>query len=105
LCPDAPATARYTLSLRDALPISKEVRSHSNGAFHMNLWIPDPVPVRDADREKQLRDFLKQWGPDVPADMGASEMYDFGAQCDALDRKSTRLNSSHVKISYAVFCL
>src|SRR5690625_6567764 len=25
--------------------------------------------------------------------------------CDALDRKSTRLNSSHVAISYAVFCL
>src|SRR5690606_41722067 len=24
---------------------------------------------------------------------------------EALDRKSTRLNSSHVKISYAVFCL
>src|SRR5690606_39942608 len=24
---------------------------------------------------------------------------------DAQDRKSTRLNSSHVKISYAVFCL
>src|SRR5690606_2062354 len=24
---------------------------------------------------------------------------------DAVDRKSTRLNSSHVKISYAVFCL
>src|SRR5690606_40159954 len=24
---------------------------------------------------------------------------------DGLDRKSTRLNSSHVKISYAVFCL
>src|SRR5690606_40251514 len=31
-----------------------------------------------------------------------------GAACDPrwrLDRKSTRLNSSHVKISYAVFCL
>src|SRR5690606_40794246 len=26
-------------------------------------------------------------------------------QCKTLDRKSTRLNSSHVKISYAVFCL
>src|SRR5699024_11457761 len=25
--------------------------------------------------------------------------------CDRLDRKSTRLNSSHVSISYAVFCL
>src|SRR5215475_13839421 len=27
------------------------------------------------------------------------------ASLDAGDRKSTRLNSSHVKISYAVFCL
>src|SRR5690606_30667603 len=27
------------------------------------------------------------------------------AQLAHLDRKSTRLNSSHVKISYAVFCL
>src|SRR5690606_39383420 len=26
-------------------------------------------------------------------------------QASVLDRKSTRLNSSHVKISYAVFCL
>src|SRR5690606_41989508 len=26
-------------------------------------------------------------------------------QHDEIDRKSTRLNSSHVKISYAVFCL
>src|SRR5690625_3935381 len=33
---------------------------------------------------------------------------DYGAgdvQCSAKDRKSTRLNSSHVAISYAVFCL
>src|SRR5690606_30318854 len=28
-----------------------------------------------------------------------------GAGADEADRKSTRLNSSHVKISYAVFCL
>src|SRR5690554_7329218 len=27
------------------------------------------------------------------------------AVCRMLDRKSTRLNSSHVRISYAVFCL
>src|SRR5690606_42053622 len=27
------------------------------------------------------------------------------ADCDGQDRKSTRLNSSHVKNSYAVFCL
>src|SRR5256886_3279352 len=29
----------------------------------------------------------------------------FGAQCIVLDRKSTRLNSSHSQISYAGFCL
>src|SRR5699024_379722 len=36
-----------------------------------------------------------------------SESPDFGAdmQWGMLDRKSTRLNSSHVSISYAVFCL
>src|SRR3712207_7198241 len=28
-----------------------------------------------------------------------------GNRCFALDRKSTRLNSSHANISYAVFCL
>src|SRR5690606_40405872 len=30
---------------------------------------------------------------------------EFDPESDSLDRKSTRLNSSHVKISYAVFCL
>src|SRR5690554_3862309 len=29
----------------------------------------------------------------------------FAHNCNAVDRKSTRLNSSHVRISYAVFCL
>src|SRR3989442_10406448 len=29
----------------------------------------------------------------------------FEIEADRLDRKSTRLNSSHVRISYAVFCL
>src|SRR5688500_19975428 len=28
-----------------------------------------------------------------------------GARCTSRDRKSTRLNSSHLVISYAVFCL
>src|SRR3712207_8163689 len=33
------------------------------------------------------------------------ELADGRAQDEALDRKSTRLNSSHANISYAVFCL
>src|SRR5688572_31304635 len=31
--------------------------------------------------------------------------YSIGAYVPAVDRKSTRLNSSHSQISYAVFCL
>src|SRR5690606_42043533 len=58
-------------------------------------------------------------GGDVKADAGSDEVrlephygQDGGnkTECrdgfgECLDRKSTRLNSSHVKISYAVFCL
>src|SRR5690606_35691988 len=36
---------------------------------------------------------------------GKSKKLALIAVCNKLDRKSTRLNSSHVKISYAVFCL
>src|SRR5436309_4611184 len=40
------------------------------------------------------------------ADAAATMFVSFGSFiCTARDRKSTRLNSSHVKISYAVFCL
>src|SRR5439155_23961406 len=36
---------------------------------------------------------------------GSGRGADPSAQADGSDRKSTRLNSSHVAISYAVFCL
>src|SRR5690606_41771443 len=44
---------------------------------------------------------------DVPTKefLGIVLAYDDETQIATLDRKSTRLNSSHVKISYAVFCL
>src|SRR5436309_11379763 len=52
-----------------------------------------------ADQEKRTntcefarRQFLDRGGWELPL-------------CGSRDRKSTRLNSSHVKISYAVFCL
>src|SRR5215475_14880951 len=35
----------------------------------------------------------------------SSRDFSFTSDDDRQDRKSTRLNSSHVKISYAVFCL
>src|SRR5437763_3150597 len=43
---------------------------------------------------------------DVPADIRAPDDKTLDLYCDrGLDRKSTRLNSSHRCISYAVFCL
>src|SRR5690554_7028063 len=44
---------------------------------------------------ENAEDFLRQTVPHEAAHLLAH----------ALDRKSTRLNSSHVRISYAVFCL
>ncbi|MGE0225590.1 MAG: nitronate monooxygenase, partial [Acetobacteraceae bacterium] len=61
-----------------------EVRCASNGAFQMNLWIPDPPPRRDPAREAALRAFLAQWGPAVPAEAAAGVPPDFAAQCEAL---------------------
>src|SRR5699024_11915226 len=65
---DTPTTHLYTLSLHDALPISR--------------W-------------------LYQLDPQHQAAAYAIARYLFHNK----DRKSTRLNSSHVSISYAVFCL
>ena len=63
---------------------AREVRQGSNGAFQLNLWVPDPAPARDAAREAQVRDFLGRWGPEVPAEAGDNTPPDFEAQCQAL---------------------
>src|SRR3712207_7255395 len=74
-------TEIYTLSLHDALPISGGSRG--------------PAP----DRGTRLRPRL----PDGAADERRALRR--GGPGPLLDRKSTRLNSSHANISYAVFCL
>jgi nitronate monooxygenase len=58
-------------------------RAASNGAFQLNVWIPDPPPVRDVDREARVRAFMKSWGPDVPASAGDVTLPDFDAQLEA----------------------
>src|SRR5947208_17166946 len=70
-------TEIYTLSLHDALPIS--ARLHA----------------RESDSNPHLR----------AGRSPVSRMARSGYGCPHQDRKSTRLNSSHQIISYAVFCL
>jgi nitronate monooxygenase len=60
---------------------STKVRAGSNGAFQLNLWIPDPPPMRDPEKEAALRTFLGSWGPEVPAEAGDVALQDFEAQC------------------------
>src|SRR5207302_4732985 len=61
------------------------------GAGHRPAAGGRPAANGRADRHARP---LTRRGPGAEADPGRSA-----------DRKSTRLNSSHVKISYAVFCL
>src|SRR5439155_21054297 len=75
----------YTLSLHDALPILDP--SPSRQALPATRDRRGAAARRDRDRGRER-------------DRSRHEQRTVGQ-----DRKSTRLNSSHVAISYAVFCL
>jgi nitronate monooxygenase len=61
-----------------------EVRAGSNGGFQFNLWIPEPAPKRDTAAENAVRQFLGNWGPEVPSEAGNATMPNFAAQCEAM---------------------
>jgi nitronate monooxygenase len=63
---------------------ANDVRAQTNGAFQLNIWIPDPAPRRDKAQEARVRDFLAQWGPPVPPEAGDTAPPDFAAQCAAM---------------------
>src|SRR5690606_42044326 len=88
---DRPLTAISTLSLHDALPI----------------LIRDFEPRAEVAREvaEAERRRHHDGGPGLRSENAANLIPDRHVVCPNADRKSTRLNSSHVKISYAVFCL
>src|SRR3989442_5629148 len=82
---DTATTEIYTLSLHDALPISPGRRERLRCRRAFGRW---------------------QRGACRPARGSRSVPPARAARSRArADRKSTRLNSSHVRISYAVFCL
>src|SRR5205807_10515982 len=75
---DTSTTEIYTLSLHDALPIFE-------------------TKIHETFRLQYLKDVVFARVFDDPTSSILSSLI--------LDRKSTRLNSSHLVISYAVFCL
>src|SRR5690606_35188949 len=66
----------------------------------------DHYPAKGMDWY-QARSYCQWLGSllDLPMDLPTEAQWEYAARSRGLDRKSTRLNSSHVKISYAVFCL
>ena len=60
-----------------------QFRAQSSGAVQLNVWVPDPPPVRDAAAEARVRDFLAAWGPPPPADAGDATPPEFTEQCAA----------------------
>src|SRR5438045_7012371 len=74
----------YTLSLHDALPISSQRPHRCDGiGGRLEEGLVGAVTVRHGDSDSSDESFFQS----------------------STDRKSTRLNSSHLGISYAVFCL
>src|SRR3712207_8063729 len=66
-----------------------------------------PVALGDVHDEAQVRLDHVLLGVEVPAldALGELDLLAGGEERHLPDRKSTRLNSSHANISYAVFCL
>src|SRR3712207_6896317 len=87
---DTATTEIYTLSLHDALPIFK-----TGWYWHKN---------RHTDQWNRIE------SPELKPHVYGQLIFNKEAKNvqwrkESLDRKSTRLNSSHANISYAVFCL
>jgi len=82
---------------------AQEVRAGSNGVFQLNLWIPDPPPLRDADNEAKLREFLGKHGPAVAEAAGDVTPPDFEAQSEAMLESGPAIISSIMGLYPASF--
>src|SRR5207249_11893290 len=99
------ATYFYSLSLHDALPIFVDFMRDAGGqcADGRPFFRLDQLSVQLAFL---LGEFPQQQGRPAAHDFGMSGRVPADSiRHVCIDRKSTRLNSSHVSISYAVFCL
>src|SRR5260221_1944570 len=86
---DTATTEIYTLSLHDALPIFSSPMGSAVKGGRATSFSKSPIPP----------DFLRT------SSVKKASWPTRDSPWSVKDRKSTRLNSSHTVISYAVFCL
>src|SRR5205807_9025638 len=89
------SSSLYTLSLHDALPIYDVL-------FDPTTW---PKKARGVGMMEAPRGALAHWLTIEEGRIGNYQAVVPSTWNAGPDRKSTRLNSSHLVISYAVFCL
>src|SRR5207302_6368602 len=99
--------ARFIFFSKAALELARRM-TPTPQILHAHDWAAAFVPVLVADQKLPFATVLtihhlaeqgSFWGLDFDLTMDGED------RRERQDRKSTRLNSSHVKISYAVFCL
>src|SRR3712207_8086443 len=72
---------------------------------YTTLFRSDRAKARDREVQADVFERVVEQQPDAVPAADAELRQRAGVAVGALDRKSTRLNSSHANISYAVFCL
>src|SRR5256885_11868951 len=82
-------------------PLTSLVSRSTNQSLHLGSpEFREPVKTIHRPSGDQLGDELLAWSKDM-----RSALRTLSFSTSSTDRKSTRLNSSHLVISYAVFCL
>src|SRR5690606_41475357 len=100
-----PTTEIYPLSLHDALPIFEQAVRQGYFVFKIKTGSPgDQTTMLEQDKVR-LNDIHEAIRTSTSNNQQQKIYYTMDANGryqskEALDRKSTRLNSSHVKISY-----
>src|SRR3989449_7475879 len=95
---DTATTEIYTLSLHDALPIYKIAQEQQIETERHRV----EVARLQTEQQRLLNQTLS---PEALMKQWIEVLHDMKNSNNLIDRKSTRLNSSHGYISYAVFCL
>src|SRR5690348_17696343 len=98
---DPTTTEIYTLSLHDALPICRHREMVGTRAAEFRT-MEDRLTLAQFVQHSEQRGIGMQFGFGTHA---ADSSRSSTGNAKNADRKSTRLNSSHPSISYAVFCL